>query len=109
MLFLSKEAISRVREAETQAADIRGKAEKQAQDRMEACEKRCAESAARQIEEAAAELKARLEAVRVRADELIAESRQDALGDAIVLTKQAAAKKQEAVKAIVWGMFDSCQ
>ena len=109
MLFLSKEAISRVRDAEKQAADIRERAEKEAQARIEACEKSCAESASIQTDRAAAELKARLEEVRRKADALIVQSREDALADAAELTETAMQKKQEAVKVIIWEMFESCQ
>lgn len=106
---LSKEAISRVREAETQAAAIREKAARDAETRMETCEKRSAQEAVARINAADADLKARLAAVRDKADALIGQTREDACAEAAELKAAAAQRKQEAVKVIVWEMFDSCQ
>lgn len=106
---MSKEAIMRVREAEAQAAAIRAEAEAQAAARIEQNEKLCAERGERAIAATDEALKAKLAAVRQRADALIEQSRAEAQEDVAAMETEARARMREAVKLIVWEMFDQCQ
>ena len=106
---MSKEAIIRVREVEAAAAAIREKAEQEAQNRVEQNEKDCAAEAERAIAATDESLKAKLAAVRVRADALIEQSRKEATEDVLTMETEARNHMREAVKLIVWEMYDSCQ
>ena len=79
---LSREAIARVREAEARAADIRAQATAKAQQMRTDNEKACA---------------------------LVRQSREEAQTDAEALKAAADVHMKEAVRVIVWEMFDSCQ
>ena len=106
---MSKEAIMRVREVEAEAAAIREKAEQEAAARVEQNEKQCAEAAEKAISATDDALKVRLADVRKKADALIEQSRQEAAEDVITMETEARSHMREAVKIIVWEMFDSCQ
>ncbi len=106
---MSKEAILRVRQAEAEASDIRARAEAAAAKRIEENEQTCASEAARQIDQAAAELKTQLKEVGEKADALIQRSRMSAGDDAAALEQEAGHRMQEAVRIVVWEMFDTCQ
>ena len=104
--FLSKEAISKVLAAETEANAIRERAESDARARVEACEKACAEEQTATLEAAAEELDARLDTVRERAVTLIMQSREEAEADIEVMGEGAREKMREAVKHIEWELTD---
>lgn len=106
---MSKEAISRVRQAELEAARIRDEAETNARKTIEENQRTCEEEAARQTEATARELKARLEDVRQRTEALVERSRSEAGKDGAALEAEADGKMKEAIRVIVWEMFDSCQ
>ena len=106
---MSKEAISRVRQAELEAARIRDEAETNARKAVEENQRTCEEEAAMQVEATARELKARLEDVRQRTEALVERSRSEAGKDGAALEAEADGKMKEAIRVIVWEMFDSCQ
>jgi len=106
---LSKEAIMRVREAEAEAASIRGAAEQEARSRVEQNEKDCAAKAEKAIAAVDESLKVKLASVRKRADALIEQSRKEAGEDVLTMETEARSHMREAVKLIVWEMYDSCQ
>ncbi len=100
--FMSKEAISRVLLAETEANAIRKRAEKEARARVEACEKECEERNARLAEKNGDRLDDRLESVRKRAVTLIIQSRDEVEGDIEAMRLAAQDKSREAIKLIEW-------
>jgi hypothetical protein len=104
--FLSKEAISQVLAAEAKANAIRENAAAEARARVEACERECAESEARQLEETKAQLTRRRDAVQERAEALILQSREEADGDIEALKSTARERMREAVKHIEWELTD---
>ena len=104
--FLSKEAISQVLAAEAKANAIRENAAAEARARVEACERECAESETRQLEETRAQLARRRDAVQARAEALILQSREEAEGDIEALREAAREKMREAVKHIEWELTD---
>ena len=106
---MSKEAISRVRQAELEAARIRDEAETNARKTIEENQRTCEEEAAMQTEATARELKARLEDVRQRTEALVERSRSEAGKDGAALEAEADGKMKEAVRVIVWEMCDACQ
>ena len=106
---MSKQALLRVREAEAEAAAIREEAEQKARLLVEQNEKQCAEEAEKAINAADDSLKEKLASVRERADALIEQSRNEAAEDIVTMETEARAHMREAVKLIVWEMFDSCQ
>ena len=109
MKSLSKDAILRVREAEAEAVAIRARAEREAAIRIETAEKRSAVAAEAAIAAADAALKDELARVKVKADELIEESRREAEEDVVAMEASAREHMREAVKLIVWEMYDECQ
>lgn len=109
MKSLSKESIRRVQEAETQAADIRAKAEEQAAARIEETERLCVLAAERTIAEVDASLREELTRVKEKADQLVEESRREVEEDVAAMEADARERMREAVKLIVWEMYDSCQ
>ena len=106
---LSKEAIKRIREAEAEATAIRQQAEQEAAAQIEQNERACVAEAEKAIEATDEALKAKLAAVRQRADALIEQSRREAAEDVVTMETEARTHMREAVKLIVWEMFDSCQ
>ncbi len=106
---MSKEAIGRVREAEAQAANIRAEAEKKAAFMIEETEKNCAAEAERAIAATDAALREELERVKGRAEGLIEDSRREVESDVAAVEANAREHMREAVKLIVWEMYDSCQ
>lgn len=104
--LLSKEAISRVLEAESEANAIRERAETEARTRVEACEAACAEEQTATLETASDELDARLDMVRERAVTLIVQSREEADADIEAMQETAREKMREAVKHIEWELCD---
>ncbi len=106
MKCLSKEAIARVLEAESEANAIRERAAAEARARVEACEQACARRLAQATADEANALKARLEAVHHRAEALIEQSREEAGGDIEAITSVAREKMREAVKHIEWELCD---
>lgn len=107
--ILSKEAMMRIREAEAEALAIKQTAEQTAAARIEQNERDCAEQEEKAISVADTALKAKLDSVRKRADELIEQSRKEAAEDVLTMETEARGRMREAVKIIVWEMFDSCQ
>ncbi len=106
---MSKEALTRVRNAETEAAAIRDKANADAQVMLEANEKACAAEAEQQLTDTAAEWKEKLQAVQEKAARLIDLSRESAGDEAQQIREQAEGKMPEAVKVIMREMYRSCQ
>ncbi len=107
--ILSKEAMTRIREAEAEALAIKQKAEETAAARIEQNEKACIQQEEKAINAADEALKAKLETVRKRAELLIEQSRKEAAEDVVIMETEARNRMREAVKLIVWEMFDSCQ
>ncbi len=99
----------RVREAEAEAAAIRQAAEKEAAARIEQNEKDCAAREEKAIAATDEALKVKLATVKKRAEALIEQSRKEAEDDVATLETEARNHMREAVKLIVWEMFDSCQ
>ena len=106
---MSKEAMVRVREAEAQAAAIRKEAEEAAAARIEQNEKACASQEEQIISATDEAIKVKLASVKERAEQLIEQSRKEAQEDVVTMETEARARMREAVKLIVWEMFDSCQ
>lgn len=106
---MSKEAIMRIREAEAEAASMLEAARQEANTRVEQNEKRCAAAAEKAIGATDEALKVKLASVRARVDALIEQSRSEAAEDVVTMETEARAHMREAVKLIVWEMFDSCQ
>ncbi len=106
---MSREAIARVREAETQAADIRAKAAAEAGRLRTDNEKACAAKHDARVKEISGALRAGLDSMQEKADALVRQSREEAQTDADALRTAAGAHMKEAVRVIVWEMFDSCQ
>lgn len=106
---MSKQALLRIREAEAEATTIREAAEQKARLLVEQNEKQCAEEAEKAINATDDSLKVKLASVRRRADALIEQSRREAAEDVVAMETEARAHMREAVKLIVWEMFDSCQ
>ena len=106
---LSREAIARVREAEARAADIRAQATAKAQQMRTDNEKACAEKHDVRVKEMSAALRAGLDSMQEKADALVRQSRKEAQTDAEALKAAADVHMKEAVRVIVWEMFDSCQ
>jgi phage gp29-like protein len=106
---LSKESISRVRQAELEAARIRDEAQTKARKTVEESQRICAEEAAAHTEATARELNARLEDVRKKTEALVERSRSEAGEDGAALEAEANEKMQEAVRTIVGEMFSACQ
>ena len=103
---MSRQAISKVLTAEAEAETIRREAHAEANARIEACRRECAARTEREIAATKAELTARLNTVRGRADELIAQSREEAGVDIAELRTYADEKMREAVKHIEWELCD---
>jgi hypothetical protein len=99
----------RIREAEAEAVAIREAAEKEAAARIEQNEKDCAAREEKTIIATDESLKVKLDTVKKRAEELIEQSRKEAEDDVVTLETEARDHMREAVKLIVWEMFDSCQ
>ena len=107
--FLSREAIARIRETEIEAGKIRANAEEEARRTISATEKSCAVNAACATAAAESELRENLDVVRSRADALIEESREEAREGTADMEAAARAHMRDAVKLIVWEIYDSCQ
>ena len=107
--ILSKEAIMRIREAEAEAASLLETAQHDAEMRIEQNEKKCIAEAEAAISATDESLKIKLASVKTRAEELIEQSRSEAAEDVVTMETEARANMREAVKLIVWEMFDSCQ
>lgn len=106
---MSKEAMTRVRDAEAQAANIRAEAAAEAARMRQENEKTCAAAAKERLNATAAALKERLAVVQQKADALVEQSRLEAAEDARGLIEAASEHRLEAVKVVVWEMFDSCR
>ena len=107
--FLSKEAIARSRETEIEAGRIRASAEEEARCRIAAAEKSCSVNAACATAAVESELRDNLGDVRTRAEALIEESREEARNGTADMEAAARTHMRDAVKLIVWEIYDSCQ
>lgn len=107
--FLSKEALTKVRNAEAEANAIREKANTAARQMLELNEKIIAAQAEQQLADANAACKQHLADVQEKADRLIVLSRESAGDEAEAIRQQAEAKMNEAIKVIVREMYRSCQ
>jgi len=103
---LSKEAISRVLNAEEEANAIREQARAEARELVSGCEASCARENEEILALAAADMKARREMVRDRSEALITQSREEAEADIEALREVSAEKMREAVKHIEWRICD---
>ena len=103
---MSKEAISRVVNAEEEANAIRARAQAEARERIAVCEADCARENAEAVVRANADMKARLSMVRERAEALIAQSREEADADIEAIRVASSEKMREAVKHIEWELCD---
>ncbi len=103
---MSKEAISKVRDAEREAEALRERATAEARARMDACEQTCIREKESRLAATAAELKAREATVKSRAEALIERSREEAGGDIDAMREAAEAKMREAIKHIEWEFCD---
>ena len=103
---MSREAISRVLGAESEANAIRDRAQIEARERVSACEASCAQENAAAIARVAEELKARRDMVRDRSEALISQSREEADSDIVSIRAASAEKMREAVKHIEWELCD---
>ena len=92
-----------------QAAEIRAEAERKAALMIEDTEKRCAAEAEKSIADTDAALREELERVKGRAEGLIEESRREVEADVADVQENARQHMREAVKLIVWEMYDECQ
>lgn len=106
---MSKEAIMKIREAEAEASRIRAAAEEEARAKIEENAKDCAARAEEAISATDAALKVKLSSVKERAEALIEQSRKEASDDLAAMEAEARGHMREAVKIIVWEMYDSCQ
>lgn len=104
--MLSKEAISRVLGAEEEANAIRERARAEARRRVEACEAACSRETTSAVAYTTEEMKKRLDMVKNRSDELLEQSREEALADIEAVRAAAAEKMREAVKHIEWKLCD---
>ncbi len=103
---LSKEAISRVLEAEAEANAIRERARAEAREKVSACETACARENEEVVARTAADMKARREMVRERSEALITQSREEVEADIETIRATSAEKMREAVKHIEWELCD---
>lgn len=103
---MSRQAISKVLAAEAAAETIRREAHAEAAARIEATRREAMAETERELAAMKAELAARLDTVRVRADELIAQSREEAGTDIEALRAYADEKMREAVKHVEWELCD---
>lgn len=106
---MSKEAIARVKDAETRANAIRAEAEAKAVQMREEREKACTDAREKQVKETAAAWRRQLDGVKEKAEDLIRQSREEAETDAQDMVAAADEHRREAVKVVVWEMFDSCR
>ena len=107
--FLSKKAIQQIKLAEAQASDIRAQAEARAQTMIENTKKVCVAETEQGIAQAKTRLKAEVNALQKKADELVAQSGSEVEESIAAVRAQAKNQMQAAVKLIVWEMYDSCQ
>lgn len=107
--FLSKEVISKIKSAETAAATVRANAQVKAQEMTAEAEKRGKSLCETTERNTSAELKAMLEQIRTKSDELLEKSRADAQKDARAVEMSAKLHMNMAVKLIVWGIIEKCQ
>ncbi len=103
---MSKEAISRVLNAEAEANAIRERAQNEAREMVSACETTCAKKAAEELSKATADMKARQIMIGERAEALISQSREEAGADIEAIRAAAKEKMREAVKHIEWELCD---
>lgn len=106
---MSKEAVTRVREAEAQAAAIRSKAMADARQLRADTDAACAGQHDERLKQVSADMRSQLDNIQATADELVRQSREEARVDAEALREAANAHMKEAVRIVVWEMFDSCQ
>ncbi len=103
---LSKEAISRVLEAEAEANAIRERARIAAREKVSDCEAACARENEEIVARTAEDMRSRREMVRERSESLITQSREEAEADIEAIRASSAEKMREAVKHIEWELCD---
>ena len=103
---MSKEAIARVLGAEEEANAIRERARAEARRRVESCEIACRRETDGAVAYTTEEMQKRLTMVKARSDELLEQSREEALADIEAVRAAAAEKMREAVKHIEWEFCD---
>ena len=106
---MSKEAISKIREAEEQALRIVAEAEEGARERISRAEREGEELSAYKVRAASDDIKARLVKVKEGAAALVEAGRAEARTDIADFSAESRANMREAVKLITWGIFDLCR
>jgi len=107
--FLSKEAISKIREAEERALRIIEDAEAEARERISRAEREGEELAALKIRAVSEDIKVRLAKVNDGAAALVESGRAEARTDIADFAADSRANMREAVKIITWGIADLCR
>ena len=106
---MSKEAISRVREAEERALRIIADAEAEARERISKAEKESEELCAARLRAASEDIKERLARVNDGASALVDMGRAEARTDIADFAAEARSNMPEAIKLITWGIHDLCR
>ena len=106
---MSKEAISRVREAEERALRIIADAELEARERVANAERASEELSDARLRAASEDIKNRLAKVNEGADALVDMGRAEARTDIADYAAEARANMPEAIKLITWGIHDLCR
>lgn len=103
---MSKEAISRVLDAEERANAIRERALAEAREKIAECEAACAKENAEAYARVSVEMKTRRDMVQERAEALVAQSREEAEANIEAIRTASEEKMREAVKHIEWKLCD---
>ena len=106
---MSKEIITKIKEVEAEAAQIKNAARDEARARVLKAEsegKKLYETTQRQAQELNAK---RLELTREKADELMQGVREDALAEAAKMRDEAQFNMREAIRFIILGVNEQCQ
>ena len=106
---MSKEAISRVREAEERALRIIADAEVEARERIASAEKESEELSAARLRAASEDIKKRLAKVGDGAEALVDMGRAEARTDIADYAAAARSNMPEAIQLITWGIHDLCR
>ena len=106
---MSKEALSKIRSAETAADNIRANARAKAQDMISQAGRRGAELCRTTESSTSRELLSMLSQIRKRSEDLIEKSRAEAQKEARAMEITAKLHMNMAVKLIVWGIVEKCQ
>lgn len=106
---MSKEAIEKIKQAESEAQKIRADAETEAKERIRAAEARGKLTCEKAETEAARINSERLRITRQKAEELILSAEQTARAQAEELAAASEQNMKEAVRAIIEGAWKECR